>query len=88
MRRWVQHWNEEIEQESTDVEGQRDKRGGGGDGIDTEACSLIENSGCDRQPVKMSEYWSAVNMWKCTDYKLDCTVLDSLKFADQGPSNV
>ena len=56
MRRWVQHWNEEIEQESTDVEGQRDKRGGGGDGIDTEACSLIENSGCDRQPVKMSEY--------------------------------
>ena len=32
----------------------------------------------------MSEYWSDVNMWKCTDYKTGSTVLDSLKFADQG----
>ena len=32
----------------------------------------------------MSEYWSDVNMWKCTDYKTGCTVLDSLKLADQG----
>ena len=31
----------------------------------------------------MSEYWSNVNMWRCTDYKTGCTVLDSLKFADQ-----
>ena len=45
---------------------------------------LLGNSGSDRQPVKMSEYWSDVNMWKCTDYKTGCTVLDSLKFADQG----
>ena len=36
------------------------------------------------QPVKMSEYWSDVNMWKRTDYKTGCTVLGSLKFADQG----
>ena len=32
----------------------------------------------------MSEYWSDVNMWRCMDYKMGCTVLDSLKFADQG----
>ena len=32
----------------------------------------------------MSEYWSDVNMWKCTDYQTGCTVLDSLKIADQG----
>ena len=32
----------------------------------------------------MSEYGSDVNMWKCTDYKSDCTVLDCLKFAVQG----
>ena len=44
-------------------------RDGGGDGVETEACSLIGNSGSDRQPVKMSEYWSDVNMWKYTDYK-------------------
>ena len=48
--------------------------------------SLTGNSGSDRQPVKMSDYWSDVNMWKCTDYKSGCTVLDSLKFADQGLS--
>ena len=48
------------------------------------ACTFVENSSSDRQPVKMSEYWSDVNMWRCTDYKTDCTVLDSLKFADQG----
>ena len=59
-------------------------RGGGGDGVEIEACSLIENSGSDRQLVKMSEYWSDVNMWKCTDYKTGCTVSDSLMFADQG----
>ena len=59
-------------------------RGGGGDGVETKACSLIGNSGSDRQPVKMSEYWNDVNMWKSTDYKTGCTVLDSLKFADQG----
>ena len=58
--------------------------GGGGDVVETEACSLIENSGSDGQPVKMSEYWSDVNMWRCTDYKTGCTVLDSLMFADQG----
>ena len=59
-------------------------RGGGGDGVKREACSLIGHSGSDRQAVKMSEYWSDVNMWRCTDYKTGCTVLDSLKFADQG----
>ena len=32
----------------------------------------------------MSEYWCDVNMQRCTDYKTGCTVLDSLKFADQG----
>ena len=32
----------------------------------------------------MSEYWSDVNMWTCTDYRTGFTVLDSLKFADQG----
>ena len=37
-------------------------RGGGDDGVETEACSLIGKSGSDRQPVKMSEYWSDVNM--------------------------
>ena len=52
-------------------------RGGGGDGIKTEACSLIENSGSGRQPVKMSKYWSDVDMWRCTDYKTGCAVLDS-----------
>ena len=31
-------------------------RGGGGDGVETGACSLIGNSGSDRQPVKMSKY--------------------------------
>ena len=39
------HRSEEIKKESTDVEGQRDKQGGGGDGVETEACSLIGNSG-------------------------------------------
>ena len=58
-------------------------RDGGGDGVETEACSLIGNSDSDRQKVKMSEYWSDVNMWKYTEYKTGCTVLDSLKFADQ-----
>ena len=33
---------------------------------------------------KMSENWSDVNTWKSTDYKMGCTLLDSLKFADQG----
>ena len=61
------HWSEEIEKDSTDVEGQRDKQGWRrqrhvGGGVETEACSLIGNSGSDRQPVKMSEYWSDVNM--------------------------
>ena len=42
-------------------------RGGGGDGVEIEACSLIENSGSDRQLVKMSEYWSNVNIRMCTD---------------------
>ena len=42
-------------------------RGGGGDGVETEACSLKGNSGSDGQTVKMSEYWSDVNMWRCTD---------------------
>ena len=32
----------------------------------------------------MSEYRSDVNMCKCIDYKTGCTVLDSLKFSDQG----
>ena len=62
-------------------------KGGGGDGVKTEACSLLGKSGSDRQPVEMSEYWSDwsdVNMWRCTNYKTGCTVLDSLKFADQG----
>ena len=53
-------------------------RGGGGDGVETEACSPIGNSSSDRKPVKMSEYWSDVNMWRCMDYKMGCTVLDSL----------
>ena len=53
-------------------------RGGGGEGIDTEACSLIRHLGSDRQPLKMSDYWSDVNMCRCTDYKMGCTVLDSL----------
>ena len=35
-------------------------RGGGGDGDETEARSLIGNSVSDRQPVKMSEFWSDV----------------------------
>ena len=61
---------EEIVKESTDVE--------------TEVCSLVGNSGSDRQPVKMSEHWGDLNMWGCTDYKMGCTVLYSLKFADQG----
>ena len=34
--------------------------------------------------MKISEYWNDVNMWTGTDYKTGCTVLDSLKFADQG----
>ena len=49
-------------------------RGGEGDGVETEACSLKGNSGSDRQSVKML-YWSDVNTWRCTDYKTDCTVL-------------
>ena len=32
----------------------------------------------------MFEHWNDVNMWRCTDYKTGYTVLDSLKFADQG----
>ena len=59
-------------------------RSGGGDGVETEACSPIGNSSSDRKPVKMSEYWSDVNMWRCMGYKMGCTVLDPLKFADQG----
>ena len=42
------------------------------------------NSGSDGQPVKISECWSNADMWRCTDYMTGCTVLDSLKFADQG----
>ena len=45
-------------------------KGGGGDGVGTEACNLMGNSGSDEQPVKMSEYWSNVDMWRCTDYRL------------------
>ena len=58
--------------------------GGEGDGVEAEACSLIGNSGPLRQPVKMSEYCSDMNMWRCMKYKTGCTVLDSLKFAYQG----
>ena len=42
------------------------------------------NSSPDDQPVEKSECWCSVNMWRCTDYKTGCTVLDSLKFANQG----
>ena len=59
-------------------------RSGGGDGVETEACCLMANSGSDKQSVKMSEYWHDMNMWRCTNYKTSSTVLDSLKFADQG----
>ena len=59
-------------------------RGGGGDGVETEAYNFIGNSSSDGQPVEMSEYWCGVNMWRCTDYKTDCTIFDSLKFADYG----
>ena len=52
-------------------------RVGGGDVVETETCSLIGTSRSERQPVKMSEYWSDVNMWRCTDYKTGCAVLDS-----------
>ena len=41
------------------------------------------NSSSDGQLVEMSEYWSGVNMWRCSDHKMGCTVLDSLKFGDQ-----
>ena len=34
--------------------------------------------------MKISEYWSDVNMRKYSEYKTGCTVSDSLKFADQG----
>ena len=51
--------------------------GGEGDGVEAEACSLIGNSGPLRQPVKMSEYCSDMNMWRCMKYKTGCTVLDS-----------
>ena len=59
-------------------------RDGGGDGFETEACSLIGNSGSGSQPVKMSDCWYDINMWRCTDYRTDCTGFDSLKFAHQG----
>ena len=59
-------------------------RDGGVDGVETEACNLIGNSGFDGQPVKKSENWNDVNMCRYTDYKTGCTVLDTLKFADQG----
>ena len=59
-------------------------RGGGGDNVETEAYSLIQNLGSDRQSMEMSEHWSDVNVWRYTDYKTGCTELDSLKFADQG----
>ena len=47
---------------------------------------VIRNSSPDGQPVKMSEYWSDVNMWRCTDYRTSCKVLDHLilMLADQG----
>ena len=51
--------------------------GGRGDGVETEACSLIGNSGSDGQPVKTSEYLGDESKWRCTDYKTDCTVQDS-----------
>ena len=38
-----------------------------------QAYILIGNSSSDRQPVKKSECWRDVNMWKCTDYKTGCT---------------
>ena len=53
-------------------------RGGGGDGLETEACNLI--AGSDGQAVKMFEYWSHVNTWRYTNYTTDFTILDSLKF--------
>ena len=59
------------------MKGQRDKLGGGGDVIETEAYNLTGNSISDGQLVKMSEFWSDVNMCRCMDYKKGCTVLDS-----------
>ena len=66
------------------MKGQGDKLGGGGDVIETEAYNLTGNSISDGQLVKMSEYWSDVNIWRRTDYKMGCTAFHSLKFADQG----
>ena len=43
--------SEEIEKESTDHKVREIRKGGGGDGVETEACSVIGNSGSDRQPV-------------------------------------
>ena len=59
-------------------------RSGGGDSVGIEACNLIGNSSFDGQLVEMSEHWSDVHMWRYTDYKTGCTVLNPLKFADQG----
>ena len=59
-------------------------RGGGGDGTKRQACHFIGNLSSDGQPVQMSEYWYDVNMWRCMDYKMGCSVLDPLKFGDQG----
>ena len=59
-------------------------RGGGSNDTETEECNFTGNSSSDGRPAEMFEYLSEVNMWRCTDYKTDCTVLDSLKSVDQG----
>ena len=77
------HWSEEIEKESTDEAGQKLAGDGGGDNFETEACSLVGNSGSDGQSMKISEYRADVDMWSCTDYNTGRTGLDSVKFAHQ-----
>ena len=49
-----------------------------------QTCNFIGDSSFDGQPVELSEDWSSVYTWRCTDYKTGCTVWDSLKFAYQG----
>ena len=59
-------------------------RVGGGDVVETETCSLIGNSGFDKAASEDVLVLDVKNLWRCTDYKMGSTVLNCLKFADQG----
>ena len=83
LRRWVSALEWRDQEGVYRCKRLKISRGGGGDGLGTEAC----NYGKFRLwRATSGDVWAlaCVKMWRCMDFKMGCTVLNSLKFAYRG----